>query len=564
MLQVVLAVLLFVVQASSQTPVPQGPPPSPAAVQAKLREGDAAGARVLAERLAASTPNDPRAWNLLGTICQQLKDYPGTLAAFQKMAELQPDNPQAMFNVGVAFAATSQPDAAFLWLGKARATRRIDMTQMDGNALLDPLRKDPRFASLMPTPADFTDPFVEPTTILGEWTGEAADDEFGWIARSIGDVDGDGAADFVTSAPSHAKSAGRIYVYSSKRGTRLWTADGAAGDNLGIGIESAGDINGDGIGDVLASAPGGSYAKVYSGNSGTVLLTLRATGTHEAFGRHVAGIADWNGDRVPDLLVGAPGGSGAPGDPAAPAEYAGRAYVFSGKDGTLITMLTGERGGDQFGAALGGSQTPGTHLIAVGAPNAGAAHTGKTYVFRSLTAPPAFAIDADDTGRALGAMFIGVPGDVDGDHVEDVYVSDWSNAANGPGTGRVYVYSGKTGARLRAFTGETAGEGFGTSQSTAGDVDGDGTADLIVGSWQYGGAAIGGGRASLYSGKTGDLLKTYTCRIPGDTFGFDAVGLGDIDKDGTVDFLITSGWSAVNGFHSGRVFLISSGIARGR
>ena len=68
------------------------------------------------------------------------------------------------------------------------------------------------------------------------------------------------------------------------------------------------------------------------------------------------------------------------------------------------------------------------------------------------------------------------------------------------------------------------------------------------------------GRAYLYSGKDGRLLKTFTCRTPGDTFGFDAVNLGDIDGDGTVDFLITSGWSGVRGFHSGRVFIVSSGV----
>ena len=71
---------------------------------------------------------------------------------------------------------------------------------------------------------------------------------------------------------------------------------------------------------------------------------------------------------------------------------------------------------------------------------------------------------------------------------------------------------------------------------------------------------MSGGRAYLYSGRTGALIKTYTCRTPGDTFGFDAVGMGDIDGDSTTDFLITSAWSAVNGFHSGRVFIISSGV----
>ena len=54
----------------------------------------------------------------------------------------------------------------------------------------------------------------------------------------------------------------------------------------------------------------------------------------------------------------------------------------------------------------------------------------------------------------------------------------------------------------------------------------------------------------------------YTCKMPGDTFGFDAVSLGDIDRDGSVDFLITSAWSGVSGFHSGRVFVISSGVRK--
>ena len=152
--------------------------------------------------------------------------------------------------------------------------------------------------------------------------------------------------------------------------------------------------------------------------------------------------------------------------------------------------------------------------------------------------------------------------DVDGDGVPDVFASDWSNTAKGRSTGRVYVHSGKDGHRLLELTGETAGEGFGTSNSNAGDVDGDGHADLIVGAWQYAGAAVSGGRAQLFSGKDGKLLKAFTCRTVGDTFGFDAVTMGDVDGDGSDDFLITSGWSAVRGFHSGRMFLLSSGVAK--
>jgi hypothetical protein len=200
----------------------------------------------------------------------------------------------------------------------------------------------------------------------------------------------------------------------------------------------------------------------------------------------------------------------------------------------------------------------------VGAPNAGPKQTGRAYVYDALSTKPKFTIEPDATGAALGAMFLSVLGDVDGDGFPDVYASDWSNNAKGPSTGRVYVHSGKDGHRLFTLTGETSGEGFGTSPSVAGDVNGDGYADLIVGAWQYGGAAVSGGRAYLYSGKDGQLIKTFTCRIPGDTFGFDAVTMGDVDGDRTVDFLITSGWSGVHGFHSGRVFIISSGVKFGK
>jgi hypothetical protein len=199
--------------------------------------------------------------------------------------------------------------------------------------------------------------------------------------------------------------------------------------------------------------------------------------------------------------------------------------------------------------------------LMVGAPQAGPQKKGRVYIYDQLSTKPKYVIEGDEAAKTFGAMFLSIVGDVDADGVPDMYISDWQNAAKGPSTGRTYVHSGKDGHRLFTLTGETAGEGFGTCPAPAGDVDRDGHDDLIVGAWQYGGAAVSGGRCSLYSGKDGKLLKTYTCRTPGDTFGFDAVGMGDVDGDGSVDFLITSGWSGVHGFHSGRVFLISSGVA---
>lgn len=161
-------------------------------------------------------------------------------------------------------------------------------------------------------------------------------------------------------------------------------------------------------------------------------------------------------------------------------------------------------------------------------------------------------------------MFVAAIGDVDGDGVTDAYASDFANRAKGPATGRVYVHSGKDGRRLLVLSGENAGEGFGTSPSNAGDLDGDGLADLAVGAWQYGGAAMSGGRITVYSGKDGRVLRTITCRVPGDTLGFDSVGIGDVDSDGVRDLLVTAAYSGIKGYHSGRVFIVSSGVPRKR
>jgi hypothetical protein len=551
--------LLFLALPVSAGSIAKQSRPSQALAQAitDLQQGDVKGAVRALEPAMPKLKANAHAWRLLGLAYLKLHKREAAMDALRTALQLEPDNPQTMYNLGVAECGLGDADQAFAWLQRAKETRRFDMTQLQVEPDAERLRSDARYPALLPGPDDFTHPFVEDVKIVREWDGESAGDQFGWIARVIGDVDHDGFNDFVTSAPTkniYGDNAGRVYVYSGRTGALLWSVDGAPGDQLGSGIEAAGDTDGDGFPDVIASAPYIDTAYVYSGRDGRILLTFHGDSKGENFGQHVASAGDIDGDGHADVVVGAP-------NSAAGGKDAGRVYVYSGKDGHLLLTLTGERPGDMFGSTVAGYADRIHRFLVVGAPNAGRRKAGRVYVYSGLSKRPKWVFDSDSTGVALGYMFVSVLGDVDGDAVPDIFASDWSNAARGPSTGRAYVYSGRTGKKLFTFTGETAGEGFGTTDSKAGDIDGDHRADLIIGSWQYSAAAQGGGRAYLYGGRTGALLRTYTDRIPGDTFGFDAVGMGHNDDSGQAELLITAGWSGVHGFHSGRIFLIASGIA---
>ena len=449
---IVALALLVALSAGAQTQ----PAPGLAEGFAKFQSGDFADAVKILESVTSREPANVRAWRVLGNAYIRTGQLDEALSAYHRALELQPDFPAALYNTGVIYAMKGDPDNAFKWLNKAKATGKIDMTQIEVDTDLVSVKSDARFEALLPKPEDFAKPFVEPAKIIREWDGESTGDQFGWIARNIGDVDGDHVADVVTSAPTRqidGKPAGRVYVYSSKSGKLLWTADGSPGDQLGNGIEAAGDTNHDGIPDVVAGAPNGGKGFVYSGRDGRVLLSFAAEDKGDSFGQHVDGAGDVNHDGYADVIIGAPSNN-------AGGKGAGRAYVYSGKSGKILLTLTGERAGDAFGSTVSGASTRSGSQLIVGAPGAGPRKTGRTYVYDGLSQKPKFVIDSDETGQALGAMFVSVVGDVDGDKTSDVYVSDFSNAAKGPSTGRIYVHSGKTGKRLLILTGEGPGEGL--------------------------------------------------------------------------------------------------------
>lgn len=516
---------------------------------------------ISAARLAAALLTAPLAFQTAGA--QQQQQASGPLQAGLQLsaagkhdtaivllesvvAKRLPGGGRALQELVGLYAATNRLDDAHRVLTLARSNG-VDYSAIASRPDIAPLRADARFSLLFPDRNAFGNPFVEKTRIIHEWHGEAAGDEFGWIARAVGDVDRDSIADIVVSAtmnPPAGSGKGKLYVYSGRSGALLWKRIGDEGWRLGTSVEAAGDVNGDGIPDVIAGAPGARLAIVLSGSDGREIHRIEGDSADVNFGGAVAGIGDIDRDGAADVVAGASMSSA----------RKGRAFVYSGKRATRLLVLEGENDGAMFGSAVAGG---GGRFIAVGAPGAGAAGRGRVYIYDGLSRTPRFTHDADSTGAALGAMFVAMAGDVDGDGLSDVFASDYSNRARGPATGRVYVYSTATPRTLLTITGDTSGDTFGTSASYAGDVNGDGVADLAVGSWQFGGAAWSGGKVSVHSGRDGSVLQRFTGRIPGETLGFDAVGVGDIDGDGATDFLVTSAYSMVNGGRSGRVYIVA-------
>jgi hypothetical protein len=386
-------------------------------------------------------------------------------------------------------------------------------------------------------PADASGTFVQRVHVLhtfhGPTTGTGA--FFGWAVSELRDVDGDGVTDAVIGeVDGGSKAQGRVWVYSGRTGRLRFRRSGRPGEQDGYAIADAGDVDGDGVTDVVSGAPGQGgdvgHAYVYSGANGRTIVRLRGHRHGDMFGAAVSSAGDVNGDRVPDLLVGAPGTGAA----------AGHAYVISGRTFRTIRVLSAHRRADEFGdgvahtADLNGDGVP--DLI-VGASGKNPGH-GAVYVYSGRTGKLLFRIHGERGNAAFGQFFVAGVGDVNGDGVPDVYVGDYASNNAGRAGGFAAVYSGAAGTRLRAWRGG-AGEGMGPGRS-AGDVNGDGVPDIIVGNYTSSDGAPAAGKVQIFSGATGKRLRTITSTTPKENLGFDAVGIGDTNGNGTPDFLISA------------------------
>ena len=388
--------------------------------------------------------------------------------------------------------------------------------------------------------------FLEPdVTVLYTLRAEESGDRFGWVGAAIGDLNGDGASEFVIGAignKSGGSFAGRAYLYSGRNGSLLNTVTGSPFNQLGFGVAGVGDVNKDGVPDYAVSGPGrpgGPFPQigrllVLSGSDHSVLHDLRR-GTHlNFFGYDINAAGDVNGDSYPDIIVGAPFTSSS-------FLFDGRVYLISGRDGSTFWTQNGTAEQAQLGSGVSGvADLDGDGLPeqAVGARGAGSKNLGQAFVLAGSNGSYVRTLKPSSTAGDFGNFFVHDAGDVDRDGVTDILVGDVADSRLGPGSGRAYVFSGASEEKLRVFNAENAGDGFGIGRS-CGDLDGDGAADFFLAAFTSSAGAPTGGKGYLYSGKTGMVLRTLTGTASGDVLGFDALPLGDVNGDGITDLLIT-------------------------
>jgi FG-GAP-like repeat len=370
--------------------------------------------------------------------------------------------------------------------------------------------------------------FKQPVKVLWQHTGDPGR-YYAWAVAPLRDIDRDGADDVIAGEVGVPGSddPGVTWVQSGRSGRVLHRFVGNPGDQNGFAIADAGDVDRDGVHDVLSGAPRQNgdtegHAYLYSGRTGSLLHAFAGEVSGDSFGSAVTS-ADVNRDGRPDLVVGAashPGG--------------GLAYVFSGRTFKLLYKIPPPDPDHAFG--FGAGTTPDVDRDHV--PDLIVGGGGAAYVLSGRDGHVLYPLPPSAAPRQFGTFFLAGVGDVNHDHVPDVYGADYAAGDNGPNSGYAGVYSGRDGTLLHSWSG-AAGDGLGPGRGAL-DVNFDRVDDLAVGSYLNSDGGLNAGKIQLFSGRSGRRLRTITSTTPGENLGFDAVGIRDLNRDHRPDLLASA------------------------
>ena len=337
--------------------------------------------------------------------------------------------------------------------------------------------------------------------------------------------------------PNGLNDAGSLFLYDGATGLASGIVPGlGVGDHMGYGSSSAGDANGDGVFDICAAAdeddvPGvGSNAgsvSIQSGLDGSELHLTLGEDQGDLFGWSTACVGDVNGDGMDDVCASALNAEGL-GSP----NNAGSLTVISGADGSILWRVYGDTANGSLGSNVGRVGDVNNDGFA----DFGGIQGIRARIFSGADASLLHDIPVFGGGGTVGIK-LGGGVDVNGDGFDDI-ITGSSGAGNA--AGRVRVWSGADGTLLWKPLGDLANDRMGSSVVGAGDLDGDGYGDFAAGGpgFDVGGNQSGGVRA--WSGRTGLAIFTISTGAANVQLGHALGAGHDVDGDGVPDLVASS------------------------
>ena len=417
--------------------------------------------------------------------------------------------------------------------------------------------------------------FIDPLLTSPSWTAEINQDSayFGSSVGTAGDVNGDGYDDVIVGAPNYDNGEdqeGMAFLYfgsaSGLSTTAVWTAEEINQNfaHLGNSVGTAGDVNGDGYDDVIIGAYGYNNGETNEGMAFVYLGSASGLGTtadwmaeeinqaNAYFGYSVGTAGDVNGDGYDDVIIGA-------------SFYSrgqireGMAFLYFGSASGLATAAVWTAEGNKnyafFGQSVGTAgdvNGDGYDDVIIGAPEYEnlEVYTGAAFLYlgsASGLGTTAVWTAEGNMNMAFFGQSVGTAGDVNGDGYDDVIIGAYGYRNPEYREGMAFLYLGSASGlgTTAVWTAEESNQDsayLGFSVGTAGDVNGDGYDDVIIGAYGYNAGDVREGMAFVYLGSASGLGTTAVWTAEGNQYnawmGYSVGTAGDVNGDGYDEVIV--------------------------